>query len=510
MEIIDVSEKNLGLLGDRGFKVPRYDRKALRPRIVHLGLGHFHRAHQAVYIDELLSRGLCDSGIFEINLVQDPYPLAEIASRQDYLYSLLSRGPGGTDLRIIGSILGYLNGAAHPEEALAILSRKETAAISLTVTEKGYCYDTVKEDLAWDQEDLIHDAARPDEPRTAIGFLALALDRRRKEGGGPVTIMSCDNFPSNGKILARCLFSFCRKTRPDLEPWIRENAAFPLSMVDRITPGTTESFLKELEKHYGIADRWAVGCEDFRQWVLEDMFRDGFPLGALAEAGVQIVKDVEPYELMKIRLLNGSHSALSYPAYLLGHREVADAVEDPLLGSFIRDRYMEEISVTVPEVPGIDLKTYKDTLIRRFSNRAIGDTVLRLASEGSKKVPLSILKPLKAIETLKTTEGASSGAGRRAILFAIASWARFLTGRGEGGDLIPLEDPAASQLSAAALKARENPRNFLRAIRMPDIGEEKLEALGRELGTCLDRIYRLGIRGALEEFLGRTGASPEG
>jgi mannitol-1-phosphate/altronate dehydrogenase len=498
MEVIGVSEKNLGLLGDRGFKVPRYDRKALRPRIVHLGLGHFHRAHQAVYIDELLSRGLCDSGIFEINLVQDPYPLAEIALGQDYLYSLLSRGSGGTDLRIIGSILGYLNGAAHPEEALAILSRRETAAISLTVTEKGYYYDMAKGDLAWDQGDLIHDVACPHEPRTAVGFLALALDRRRKEGGGPVTIMSCDNFPSNGKILARCLFSFCKRAWPDLEPWIRENAAFPLSMVDRITPGTTEIFLKELGKNYGIADRWAVGCEDFRQWVLEDKFQAGFPLGALAETGVQIVKDVEPYELMKIRLLNGSHSALSYPAYLLGHREVAEAMEDPLLGTFIRDRYMEEISVTVPEVPGIDLKEYKDTLIRRFSNRAIGDTVQRLASEGSKKVPISILNPLG--EIVRT----SSGAGCRAILFAIASWARFLSGRDEGGNLIPLEDPAASELSAAALKARETPRDFLRAIRVPDLGEEKLEALGRELGTSLDRIYCLGIRGALEEFLGRT------
>jgi mannitol-1-phosphate/altronate dehydrogenase len=494
MEAVRLSEKTLGLLGERGLRIPRYDRKALRPRIVHLGLGHFHRAHQAVYIDELLSRGLCDSGIFEINLIPDAYPLGEIAEGQDYLYSLLSRGPEGEEeLRIVGSILGYVNAAARPEEALEILSRQETAAVTVTVTEKGYCYDTLGEDLAWEHEDLIHDAAFPDKPRTLVGFLALALDRRRKAGGGPLTVMSCDNFPSNGKILSRCLLSFCRKARPDLGPWIEEHAAFPLSMVDRITPGTTEAFLHELEGRYGVRDRWAVGCEDFRQWVLEDRFLGPFPLAGLAEAGVQIVKEVGPYELMKIRLLNGSHSALSYAAYLMGHRDVAAAAADPLLRRFIRDCYMEEISAAVPEPPGVDLRAYKDALIRRFSNKNIGDAVLRLASEGSKKIPNAVLKPLEEL----ARRGRESGA----VLFALASWARFLTGRGEDGAAIPLEDPAAAELSAAALGAGKNPAAFLRAARMPEIGEGGLEALGRRLGFFADRINSLGTRGALEEFL---------
>jgi mannitol-1-phosphate/altronate dehydrogenase len=491
METITVCEGNLKVLEGRGLGIPRYDRKTLRPRIVHLGLGHFHRAHQAVYIDELLNRGLCDSGIFGINLVPDPYPLGEITAEQDRLYSLLARGPAGEgELRIIGSILGYLNAASRPEEALAILSRRETAVISLTVTEKGYCYDPLKEDLAWDQEDLAHDAAFPDKPRTAIGFLALALERRRREGGGPVTVMSCDNFPSNGKILARCLDSFCRRTRPELLPWIKDNAAFPLSMVDRITPGTTAAFLEELERDHGVRDRWAVGCEDFRQWVLEDRFQQGFPLGALAAAGVQIAGEVEPYELMKIRLLNGSHSALAYPAYLMGHRAVAEAAADPLLRRFIRDFYMEQIGASVPPVPGIDLGDYKDTLIRRFSNRNIADTVLRLASDGSKKIPNAILKPLAELE---------EHAPRGAIVFALAAWARFLSGQGEGGESIPLEDPAAGQLSAAALRAGEEPEGFLRAIGMPETGGVK--SMARELGTSLGRINSLGTRRALEEFL---------
>jgi mannitol-1-phosphate/altronate dehydrogenase len=488
---LSLCEGNVKALEDRGLRVPHYDRRTLRSRIVHLGLGHFHRAHQAFYIDELLNRGLCDSGIFEINLVPDSYPLAKIALEQDYLYTLLARRPSGEEEpRVIGSILGYLNAALEPEKALAILSRKETAVISLTVTEKGYYYDTAKEDLAWGHEDLIHDAAFPDKPRTTIGFLALALERRRREGAGPVTVMSCDNFPSNGKILALCLDSFCRKARPDLAPWIRENAAFPLSMVDRITPGTTEAFLDDLEERRGVRDRWAVGCEDFIQWVLEDHFQEDFPLGALGEAGVQIVGEVEPYELMKIRLLNGSHSALAYPAYLMGHRGVAEAVEDPLLRHFIRDLYMEQIGLSVPPVPGIDLGEYKDTLIRRFSNRNIGDTVLRLASDGSKKVPNAILKPLAELIKREAPHGA--------IVFALASWARFLTGRGEGGEPIPLEDPAAPVLSAAARKAGTDPAGFLRAAGMPEIGDDKFNSLAREMGGFVDRIGASGIRRVLE------------
>ncbi|MDR1971357.1 MAG: mannitol dehydrogenase family protein [Treponema sp.] len=490
---IALNEKSLKTLGRRrigGLRIPRYDRKDLKPRIVHLGLGHFHRAHQAAYIDELLHWGRIDAGIFGINLRPDSFPLARIAAAQDYLYTLVSRSAGGEEEpRVIGSIMGYLNAVSHPAQALEVLSRGEI--ISLTVTEKGYGYDTVKGDLAWDQPELIHDAAHPDSPESTVGFLALALDKRRREGGGKVTVMSCDNFPSNGKILTRCLLSFCREVRPDLVPWIEENAAFPLSMVDRITPGSTGAFMEELRDRYGLDDRWAVGCEDFRQWVLEDRFQEGFPLRALEETGVRIVKDVEPYELMKIRLLNGSHSALAYPAYLMGYRGVAEAVEDPLLRRFIRDRYMEEISATVPDVPGIDLGNYKDTLITRFSNRNIADTVLRLASDGSKKVPNAILKPL---EETRASHGA--------ILFALASWARFLAGSGEDGKPIPLDDPAAAELSTAALRAREDPAGFLRAIGMPDPGEARLRSLAGGLGAHLRRIYDLGIGGALEEFLG--------
>ncbi|MDR2136293.1 MAG: mannitol dehydrogenase family protein [Treponema sp.] len=493
---VDVNEKNLGALGALGGRlgIPRYERRNLRKRIVHLGLGHFHRAHQAVYVDDLLNRGLADTGIFAVNLVPDAYPLCEIAAGQDYLYTLAARGSGGEeDIRVVGSILGCLNAAGRSDEALEIMSRAETAAISLTVTEKGYYYDTARGDLAWDNADLIGDTRQPERPRTTIGFLAAVLDRRRRAGAGPLTVMSCDNFPSNGTILSRCLVSFCRETRPELVPWIEDNVSFPCSMVDRITPAATGALAEDLAGRYGIADRWAVGCEDFRQWVLEANFQKGFPLDRLGEAGALIVKDVEPYELMKIRLLNGSHSALAYPAWLLGYGAVTDAAEDPALRRFIRDFYMEEVGATVPPIPGIALGDYKDTLIRRFSNRHIADTVPRLASDGSKKIPNAILGPLAEL-----ARGGERPYG--AVVLALAFWARFLTGTGEQGERFPLDDPAAAELSAAARRAREDPAAFLRAIRMPELPEPG--ALARDFAARLGRIYACGTRRALEEFTG--------
>jgi mannitol 2-dehydrogenase len=510
METLTLNQGNLARIGGR-LRVPGYDRRSLPARIVHLGLGFFHRAHQAAYIDGLLNRGRLGTGIFGINLVEDSYPLAEIARSQDYLYTLAARAADGTeDVRVVGSILGYLNAREDPEKALAVLASRETGVISLTVTEKGYYFDMARGDLAWDAAPLLRDLRNPEAPETMPGFLSAALEKRRREGAGPLTVMSCDNFPSNGRILKTAVLSFCRRAYPDLVPWIEANAAFPLSMVDRITPAATPSLSDHLREKYGVEDRWAVGCEDFRQWVLEDRpaAGDGKPAGgaenpdphpaalslkSLGEEGVQLVKDVEPYELMKIRLLNGSHSALSYPAYLLGHRGVAEALGDPLIRRFIRERYMEEIGAGLPPAPGMDPENYKDTLISRFSNRNIGDTVLRLASDGSKKIPNSVLDPLA--ELIRAGKAWASAA------FALAAWARFLAGTDEQGRPIPLEDPNGGPLREAAQSAREDPERFLRTANVPELpaGEEK--RLAEKLRTYLESIYRRGMRGALEEFL---------
>jgi mannitol 2-dehydrogenase len=268
-------------------------------------------------------------------------------------------------------------------------------------------------------------------------------------------------------------------------------------MVDRITPNTNAAIIAEAEQKYGITDRWTVCCEDFIQWVLEDDFKlppqAGFDPKLFAAAGVQLVKDVEPYELMKMRLLNGSHSALGYLSYLMGFTGVADAASDPLLRKFLRHHYMEEITPTIPPVPGIDLTQYKDTLIRRFANRAIGDAVLRLAEDGSQKIPNFILKPLAG-----TIHG---GTSHKAIAFALAGWARFLEGTDEKGKPIPIKDPEGQGVSRAAKSAREEPGAFLKAAGMQGIDEGEFSQLAGFFKQYLECIHAQGTQKALEGFV---------
>ncbi|MDR1948657.1 MAG: mannitol dehydrogenase family protein [Spirochaetaceae bacterium] len=496
MNTVQLNQNNLKKI-DSPVSAPAYSRDLI-PAIVHIGLGHFHRAHQAVYFDTLLTKGLSRAGIFEINLIPDTAPLARITGEQDYLYPLITKSARGEEkVRIIGSVRAYLNASGASRDAIARMASAETNLISLTVTEKGYCYDDGADDLAWDIPGVKRDRENPAAPETTIGYLAAALALRFNTNKQPLTIMSCDNFPTNGRILKTCVLSFCREVYPEMVSWIENEVAFPNSMVDRITPNTTTETINYIKEKYGVIDAWPVCSEDFRQWVLEDSFKT-IPQSVLAirdleQAGVQIVQDVEPYELMKIRLLNGSHSALSYPAYLMGYTGVAEAIEDPLLQKFIRIYYMEEITATLPPVAGIDLGVYKDTLISRFSNRNIADTILRLASDGSKKIPNAIQKALA--QTVK------EGLRYEALLFALAGWARFLSGADESGKPIPLEDCNGPAISAAAQKAREDPENFLRVIGVQGISDADLSKLAGSFKLRLEGIYKLGIRGALEELL---------
>ncbi|MCL2479560.1 MAG: mannitol dehydrogenase family protein, partial [Treponema sp.] len=344
MESIKLSRSNLPGIS-KTIRTPVYSQNELVPSIIHIGLGHFHRAHQSAYLDELLTQGKTRDGIFEMNLIPDSFPLASILEKQDYLYTLITKDPHGkADVRVIGTILGYMNAANDKKKAAAIAAADSTNLITLTVTEGGYYFDKEKKEPSLNEESVRWDLQNPDNPRTAAGFLALVL-ARRYESRKPLTIMCCDNVPSNGKVLESCVMFFCRKQRPDIVNWISDNVSFPCSMVDRITPGTTPALIAELQEKYGITDGWPVCGEDFRQWVLEDNFKTKIP--DFASAGVQIVKDVEPYELMKMRLLNGSHVALAFPAYLLGCRFVDEAITHPLLKNYIRNHYMEEAGATL-------------------------------------------------------------------------------------------------------------------------------------------------------------------
>jgi mannitol-1-phosphate/altronate dehydrogenase len=503
MEKIQLNQQNLAKIKrQEGLScpviLPAYDRESLKPAVVHLGLGNFHRAHEALYLDRLLHAGLAGTGLFEINLVKDPFPLTKIASEQDYLYSLLVKNADGTEeMRVIGAIRGYVNAVEAPDRALKTISRAETCTVSLTITEKGYYWDAAAHDLDWKAPPVVHDQEDPENPRSMAGFLSLALKQRFAENRSPLTVMSCDNFPSNGKTLKTIVLSFCRRFYPEIVSWVDDCVAFPCSMVDRITPNTSEETIRYVGDKYGIEDSWAVCCEDYLQWVLEDDFRlpanAAFDPRIYTQVGAQIVKDVEPYEIIKQTLLNGSHSALAYLSHLLGYTGVADAMADPCLRRFIREHYMEEMTAALLPVEGVDFTVYKDTLVSRFCNRSIGDAILRLAEDGSRKIPNFILKPLGHL--------ISAGKPHRAPVLALAAWARFLAGTDEKGEPVPIKDPDGGAVIAAAKNALEEPAAFLRAAGVQGLNDAETAKLAEMFKAYLQQIRQQGTRKTLEEFV---------
>ena len=440
-----ISNKTLDSLRVMGLTVPSYDRISLKPMYVHMGLGHFHRSHFLTYMDSLLNAGLEEGGVFEVDVMPANPDFISGLAKQDYLYSVLSLGKDGTvDLRINGSIVGYANQTEDPETVHAVLSSPDTRLITLTITEKGYTYLDEEASLDWANPSIVHDLSSDEgAPISAIGCLAKAL-QARFEKQSPVTIMSCDNVPGNGKILSRCIIQFCERKYPEITSWVADEIAFPCTMVDRITPSTSTHDIDMLKDEYNLEDSCPVHCEDFTQWVIEDSTCTIIP--DFAQAGALVVDDVKPYELMKIRLLNGSHSALSYPAYMMGMKMEHEAAQDPVIGSFIRDYYMEQISCTLPPVPGFDLAAYKDSLISRFSNPYIADTILRLASDGSKKIANAILRPLE--------EGLEKEMNVDALILALAIWQYYFLYMDEDNTPMPIDDPMKDALLAASTDSR--------------------------------------------------------
>ena len=485
-----VCEKNLKALKEMGVKVPSYDRAALKPSVAHIGLGHFHRSHFLTYMDELLDKGAYDGGVFEIDVIPAKEEFIASLRSQDYLYSVLSMAPdGGEELRINGPVVGYANESEDPSKVLSVLSSPDISLITLTITEKGYRYLDDEGTLDWNDPLVIHDLTSSDPPVTAVGCLSKAL-RKRYDSSSLVTVMSCDNVPENGVMLRRCVLQFCQKKYPEIVEWVSSSIAFPCTMVDRITPGTGDEDIKRLHDRYGIEDRCPVHCEAFRQWVIEDNFCTNVP--DFASAGALVVKDVKPYELMKIRLLNGSHSALSYPAYMMGIRAVHEAAADPLIRAFIRDRYMEEITLTLSPVPGMNLDAYKDELIARFSNPHIADTILRLASDGSKKIANAILRPLE--------EGLRKGLPVDALILALAMWEFYFICRGDHGEPMPIDDPKKDEL----LSVCEDPAEFLR---IAGLSEDMLShpVLTEGMKARLNELGEKGVRTVLSEYLSCRG-----
>ncbi len=470
---------------------PTYDRDAVSVGIVHLGVGGFHRAHEAMYVDRLMNRGLAmDWGICGVGVMPHDRGMRDALGAQDCLFTLVVKSPDGTvEPRVIGSIVEYL---FAPDDADAVVERMadpRVRIVSLTITEGGYNISAVSGDFDRANPDVLHDLEPGAVPRTTFGLVTEAIERRRRRGVPPFTIVSCDNIQGNGEVARRSFAAFAAMRSPELAACVRE-MHFPTSMVDRITPATTDADRAELTERFGVQDRWPVVCEPFIQWVLEDSFGAGRP--PLEQAGVQVVADVEPYELMKLRLLNASHQALCYFGYLAGYRLVHEVCQDPLFAAFVRAYMDREGSPTLPTVPGIDLDDYKSTLIERFSNPAVRDTVARLCAESSDRIPKWLLPVIR--ENL--------AAGRDVTLAAavVASWARYAEGVDEQGAPIEVVDQLRTSLMANAGRQHDDPLAFVanRDVFGDLVDDERFTTA---YTAALASLHRVGARATLEALM---------
>jgi mannitol 2-dehydrogenase len=431
--------------------VPQYDRSSLATGIVHFGVGGFHRAHQAMMVDSLLNEGKArDFGICGVGVLSGDRRMHEVLTRQDGLYTLVVKHADGRwEPRVIGSIVKYLFAPDDPEAVIEKLASESTRIVSLTITEGGYNVDPFTG--IFSTEGLVDDLKPGAVPTTVFGFVTEALRRRRDRSIEPFTVLSCDNVQNNGRIAAKAFTSFAHLKDPELADWITLTVSFPNTMVDRITPVTTDTDRREIRARFGIDDEWPVVCEPFSQWVIEDDFTLGRP--PYEDAGAQIVEDVEPYELMKLRLLNASHQAMAYFGYLAGYRYAHEAMSDPLLASLLTQYMDQEATPTLRPVPGIDLAVYKRSLIERFSNSEVRDTLARLCVDSSDRITKFVLPVIR--ERL--------AAGHQTPLAAaiVASWARYAEGVDENGEAIQVVDRMRDQLIKRAQEQRINPRALL-------------------------------------------------
>lgn len=418
-----------------GVPGPGYDRARCTTGIVHFGVGGFHRAHEAMYLDRLMNDGKAlDWAICGVGVMPGDRRMKEALDAQDGLYTLVVKASAGTlEPRVIGSIREYLFAPEDPGAVIRKLTDAAVRIVSLTVTEGGYLFAVSSGSVS--MFDLITEA----------------LARRRRDGTPPFTIMSCDNIQGNGDAARGSFVAFARLRDPGLADWIEQRVRFPNSMVDRITPVTTERDIAELTRRFGIEDRWPVVCEPFTQWVLEDDFGMGRP--PLQDAGVQLAEDVHPYELMKLRLLNAGHQTLCYFGYLAGYRLVHEVCQDELFATFVRGYMDHEATPTLDPVPGIDLAVYKDTLIERFSNAAVHDTVARLCADSSDRIPKWVVPVIQ--------HNLATGGEIHRSAAVVASWARYAEGVDEQGAPIEVVDRLRDTLTARARRQREDPLAFV-------------------------------------------------
>ncbi|KHA57718.1 D-mannonate oxidoreductase [Aeromonas hydrophila] len=421
-----------------GVKGIKFQRNMLDSRMIHIGFGAFHRAHQALITHETLMVDGGDWGICEVNLFGGE-ELIHALRTQDHLYTVLEIGAESAEAKLIGSVIESL----HPtfDGITAILEKMaepQVAIVSMTITEKGYCTDPATGLLDPQNPFIQHDLQHPDAPTSAIGCIVAALRQRKEHGHPPFTVMSCDNVQENGHVARQAILGFAELFDKELASWIHQHVTFPCTMVDRIVPAATPETLAEIEQAIGVYDPCGIACEPFRQWVIEDNFVNGRPNWDLA--GAEFVHDVVPFEEMKLRMLNGSHSFLAYLGYLGGYPHIADTMANPAYRQAALNLMLKEQAPTLNMPAGTDLNCYAQQLIARFSNPSLKHQTWQIAMDGSQKLPQrmvdSVLFHLK------------NGSDYRHLALGIAGWMRYVSGEGENGEVIDVRDPLLNRFQA--------------------------------------------------------------
>lgn len=474
---------------------PDYDIDAVRIGIVHLGLGAFHRAHQAVYTDAILNAdprwGICGVSL------RTPRSIEALAS-QNGLYTVLEKSAGPTSARVIGAVRETLFLGAARDRVTLHIADPAVRVVSLTVTEKGYCHDPATGRLDPSHPDIAHDLAHPDAPVSAIGVLVAGLAARRATSGGALNVICCDNLPHNGRTVEGLVTAFARLRDPSLAEWISARVAFPCTMIDRIVPATTDADIAEVAGVLGLSDRAPVVTEPYKSWVIEDRFAAARP--RWESAGALVVTDVIPYETMKLRLLNGSHSALAYLGALSGHEYLWQAASDPLLATLIERLMRTDVMPTLVAPPGVDLPAYCAELVARFRNPTLPHKTQQIAMDGSQKLPQRLLATVR--------DRLAGGATIDHLALAVAGWIRYASDTDASGKPIAVRDPMSATFAAIAAAAHGNASQIaegflgLTAIFGADLSANApfRDAVSRDVGA----LVRDGVRGTLSAHLART------
>lgn len=486
---LHLSLTNLDALPSRVGR-PRYKRSDLRPGIVHIGVGNFHRAHQAVYLDRLFEMGQDhDWAVIGAGVRETDNQMRARLSNQDFLTTIVELAPEGHRARVLGNMIDFVPVESGHAALIEAMTSAEIRIVSLTVTEGGYYLDA---EGAFDaaHPDIAHDAAHPAQPITAFGAMLEALRRRREQDLPPFTVLSCDNIPGNGTVTRNTMTGLARLGDAAFAAWVRDNVSFPNGMVDRITPATAKREIELVGEEFGIDDAAPVLCEPFMQWVLEDDFRTGRP--ALEKAGVIFTDQVHAFETMKIRVLNGGHAVIAYVGGLLGIRYAHEAMQEPLIASFLRRVEEDEILPNVPPVPQTDLHAYLELIEQRFANADIGDTIRRLCFDGSNRQPKFIVPSLR--------DNINAGRSSDGLALVSALWCRYCYGETEEGVAIEANDPNWEALMRRARTARNNPAHWL-AMReiYGDLGDNPRFAA--TFSSYLTALWRDGTRAVLARYL---------